>query len=597
MRLTQTFRISFTILLSTLIFMSCKKNLADMTDGMMFSLDMNSFLQNQVQVQIVNANYQNSKTLPTATVTVSGKDAEKVFDINGSRTIAVEDQFANLAVSPGTPILEGNTLRFTLKAEAPGFLPIQKEIQVTNVDSFLNYTLEMIEIAHPPVGITINNATHQFNGNHNEIFINTNNNNHFTSTVSIPANARIIDDGGNLVSGNTTIRIEQYDPAIEPVRANIQNLISNFTYTTYQNGTSEDIHFQPFGFVRMSMDNNSGRKLHFQTPAAMEIALSSAIQDAISGETLKEGDVVSVYQKDNQRMGWDLKEDVIVYSDNGNLKVRFNFTNTDEIALARSRGNRNERTRNCGNFLGLKFIRNSNVNTLHYITVVNANNPNQVYLTASNVAVANNVIFNFRSRLPQNVQLKVLVYQFETATGRGAVVGASPVFSSCDYSTSNRLEIEVDPVQITNNPIARFQLYTVCLESKLVYFHEGRIQFRRAGSDEPFRDMGLALKTGNKQIEVTPGRIRGDEIPGSNNYSYLETDRMVDNTVYEFKTEIIGKRRKDGKTVRKTYKRDRIFNLNEFSPDSQTSPINYNFYIMNRSYWIAPEDACEDFGY
>jgi hypothetical protein len=109
--------------------------------------------------------------------------------------------------------------------------------------------------------------------------------------------------------------------------------------------------------------------------------------------------------------------------------------------------------------------------------------------------------------------------------------------------------------------------------------------------------MGLAQKTGNNPFEITPGRIRGDEVPGSNNYSYLETDRMVNNTTYQFKTEIIGKRQKDGKTVRKTYTRNRIFNLNEFSPASQTTPINYNYFIMNRSYWIAPEDACEDFGY
>jgi hypothetical protein len=107
--------------------------------------------------------------------------------------------------------------------------------------------------------------------------------------------------------------------------------------------------------------------------------------------------------------------------------------------------------------------------------------------------------------------------------------------------------------------------------------------------------MGLAQKTGNNPFEVTPGRIRGDEVPGSNNYSYLETDRMVDNTTYQFKTEIIGKRQKDGKTIRKTYTRNRIFNLNEFTFINQNTP--YNYHIMNRSYWIAPEDACDDFGY
>ncbi len=109
--------------------------------------------------------------------------------------------------------------------------------------------------------------------------------------------------------------------------------------------------------------------------------------------------------------------------------------------------------------------------------------------------------------------------------------------------------------------------------------------------------MGLAQKTGNNSIEITNVRIRPDDngamLPRSINYSFLETDRMVNNTVYQFKTEIIGKRKKDGKTVRETYTRNRIFNLNEFLPaTNQTTPINYSYRLMNRGFWIAPEDAC-----
>jgi hypothetical protein len=302
-------------------------------------------------------------------------------------------------------------------------------------------------------------------------------------------------------------------------------------------------------------------------------------------------------------MGWSFVEQTkLTTNASGNLKANFRFVGSDEIALARTRDQVDiaSRTRNCTNNLGIRFNRNSNVNTLHYIAVVNATNTNRVYLSASNVAVVNNGTYNFTGRLPQGVDVKVLVYQYESATDKGIVVGQSNVFSSCNYSTINRVTIDVNPPTYTNNPIARFQLYTVCLESKLAYFHEGRVQFRPAGSRAPYRDMGLAQKTGNNQIEITPGRIRGDEVPGSNNYSYLETDRMVNNTTYQFKTEIIGKRQKDGKTVRKTYTRNRIFNITEFSfvpIANQTTPLKYDHYKMNRSYWIAPEDACEDFGY
>lgn len=456
----------------------------------------------------------------------------------------------------------------------------------------------MIEIANPPAGIALSSTNLGLTGNQAATSLRNNSKGNFGATLAIPANTRMKDEQGNLFAGNAEIRLQQFDAAQEPVKANIQNLISNFSYNSFNNGIAEDISFQPLGYVRVEIDNNSGRKLQLENPAQMEIQFQNGATDPVQGEVLKAGDKIQVYQKDNSRMGWDFKETAVLTTDaTGNLRARFDITGGDELALTRVRENATERNRACAANFGIKFKRNSNVNTLHYITVVNAQNTNQIYLTASNVAVANNSTYDFTTKLPLNTNVKVLVYQYETATGKGAVVGQTAAINSCAFTTANRAEILVNPVQVTSNPIARFQLYTVCLESKLAYFHEGRVQFRRSGTNEPYRDMGLAQKTGNNQIEITPGRIRGDEVPGSNNYSYLETDRMVNNTTYQFKTEIIGKRKKDGKTVRKTYTRNRIFNLTEFSPASQTTPINYNYFIMNRSYWIAPADACADFGY
>lgn len=599
MKISNPIKFTLSIALAVLMLSSCKKNLEDMTDGMMFSLDMNSFLQNQVQVQVVNANYQNSATIPNAKISISGKDAEKVFDINGAKTIVVEDQFANLAVSPGRPLSEGNPVRFIIKAEAPGFLNYEKEVVVNAIDSFVNYNFEMIEIANPPAGIDILSTQINLTGDQPAVAIPSRSKD-IQASLLVPANTKLMDENGARITGSAAIRIDQFNAAHEPVKANIQNLITNFSYATFKNGIAEDFNFSPIGYLRVDINNNSGRKLQFDKAAQIEVTLAKQITDPVAGEPLQEGDVLMVYQKDPANMGWSLVEQTKLATDaTGNLKANFRFVGSDEIALARTREqvDINNRTRNCANALGLRFKRNSNVNTLHYIAVVNARNPNQVYLNAANVVVANNATYNFTGSLPQNVNVKVLVYQYESATDKGIVVGESDLISSCLYSTTNRLEINVNPPTKTNNIIARFQLYTVCLESKLAYFHEGRVQFRPAGSRAPYRDMGLAQKTGNNQIEITPGRIRGDEVPGSFNYSYLETDRMVNNSTYQFKTEIIGKRKKDGKTVRKTYTRNRIFNLTEFSPASQTTPINYNYFIMNRSYWIAPEDACEDFGY
>lgn len=301
MKISNTIKFTLSIALAVLMLSSCKKNLEDMTEGMMFSLDMNSFLQNQVQVQVVNANYQNSATIPNAKISISGKDAEKVFDINGAKTIVVEDQFANLAVSPGRPLAEGNPVRFIIKAEAPGFLPLEQEVLVNPVDSFLNYTFEMIEIANPPAGIQIATTSMALTGNQPENDLRNNNKTNFNAALIIPANTRLKDDAGNLFSGNAEIRLQQFDASFEPVKANMHNLIHNFSYNSYNMGIPEDLSFQPLGYVRVNIDNNNGRNLQFENPAQIEVVLSTGTADASTGEQIKAGDKLMVYQKDNNQ--------------------------------------------------------------------------------------------------------------------------------------------------------------------------------------------------------------------------------------------------------------------------------------------------------
>ena len=59
-----------------LLMSGCKKQIQDVLENeLMFNLDANAFLQNQVQFQFVNANATNSTNQPRPTVKISGKDA------------------------------------------------------------------------------------------------------------------------------------------------------------------------------------------------------------------------------------------------------------------------------------------------------------------------------------------------------------------------------------------------------------------------------------------------------------------------------------------------------------------------------------------
>ena len=121
------------------------------------------------------------------------------------------------------------------------------------------------------------------------------------AALIIPANTRLKDDAGNLFSGNAEIRLQQFDASFEPVKANMHNLIHNFSYNSYNMGIPEDLSFQPLGYVRVNIDNNNGRNLQFENPAQIEVVLSTGTADASTGEQIKAGDKLMVYQKDNNQ--------------------------------------------------------------------------------------------------------------------------------------------------------------------------------------------------------------------------------------------------------------------------------------------------------
>jgi hypothetical protein len=152
--MTLVTKLTAIFLISAIALSSCKKDLENLIENdLMFNMDANAFLQNQVQLQFVNANSSASKTLPQPSIKISGKDAQMVYDINGGNKIAVTSQFANLAVSPGKPLSPNAPAVFKIQASAPGFLPYEQEIMVTHLDSFLTYTFEMVELNSMPEGI------------------------------------------------------------------------------------------------------------------------------------------------------------------------------------------------------------------------------------------------------------------------------------------------------------------------------------------------------------------------------------------------------------------------------------------------------------
>ncbi len=536
------------LLLRTSIFVlllsGCQKTLTEqITEDLYLNMNVNSFFAHQVEVQFVNTNHNQSPVQPDVTVQLTDPQG-LVYDLNGNKQPKVDGQFVNLAVSPAAIIPDNSPVTFTLKATAPGFLPVEQEVSVTSADSMLSFIVPMIEIARPPAGITVSRS---------------------------PSGADIV----------------EYDVTRQELAASIPSLSEVNLSKAVRNGAPEENFLKPIGYIRVNAANADAQDV------TMQIAANSV--DPMNGTHIKALEEVDIYHRNPATQEWEYVSTTTLEAVSArNLKASFKVNENGEwLATARAK------VRNCSGRLGLRFTRSSQASTLHYIEVVNAAN-NAVLLTANNVTVRNGGSYNFTQALPQGVNVKVRVYQYEqigSTNTKGVIVSESASAPSCNFTTSKRLTLEVNPQKVTSRPVARFELDTYCAQSKLVYYHEGRVQFRLAGSSAPFLDLGLASKSSRLKTEIV-NKLPGQ--PGyqdTKSYSFLETDRLEWNKQYEFRTTINGRHKATRKNITLSYYRNRTFKQNEHTLLANNSNFPGGYYEFSRGYWFSPEFACADFGY
>jgi hypothetical protein len=585
------------LLLLAVSFNSCKKDLQDLIENdLVFNMDANAFLQNQVQFQFLNANGTNASA-PKPSISISGKDAGLVFDINGGKEFKLDGQFARMVVSPGNPLSAENPALFKVRAEAPGFLPYEQELAITQLDSFMTYTLEMVELKNAPEGIRYFNSSTKVDG---KIKIGDNNANGFSASVSMPADNAVMDATGNR-QAVSKIELVQFDGNKQAVAAKMPNLIPNFTDKISYMNTVEEVSFFPVGYAQMNI-NGRQEQMNFEKGTNVSFNLERGTVDPLSNNVLNAGDAMQVYQWDAVNANWKFIQDATLQNTaDGGLTVDATVFNTAVIALVVTPPSTPLPISGatCRSNLGLQFRRSSNVNTRHLVMVIAANDSSKVYAIEPNVIIANNTTFNIGRRLPSNIQLQVIVYEYETYALRGRQVLVSTPFRSCDFTTSRRLQLTVNPPTVTNRKIARFELDTYCPTSRLFYYHEGRIEYRVKSNNPsaPWFDLGLARRSGSTVTQIVNG-VPSLPPVATSAFSFLETDRLENGVTYEFRVTITGTPRRvrglPNSSVTETFVKTRKFDETEFESLRGTSPAGYNFLKFKRSYWLANSDTNPD---
>jgi hypothetical protein len=145
---------------------------------------------------------------------------------------------------------------------------------------------------------------------------------------------------------------------------------------------------------------------------------------------------------------------------------------------------------------------------------------------------------------------------------------------------------------VTNNKIARFELDTYCPTSRLFYYHEGRIEYRKVGNIT-WADLGLARRSGSTVTQIING-VPSLPPVATSAFSFLETDRLENGVTYQFRVTITGTPRRvrglPNSTVTQTFIKTRKFDETEFEALTGRTPATYQYLKFKRSYWLANAD-------
>lgn len=100
-----------------------------------------------------------------AVVTISGRDADYIYDLAGGKDFSIHNGTISFGVSPLQVPTSSNPVIFDVMVSAPGYLPVTQEVRIDGSTKITHAGAAMINIANPPAGMELKQTTiHLSNG-------------------------------------------------------------------------------------------------------------------------------------------------------------------------------------------------------------------------------------------------------------------------------------------------------------------------------------------------------------------------------------------------------------------------------------------------
>ena len=260
-------------------------------------------------------------------LTITGKDKDKVLSCIASTTFKVQNGFISLNLAKGVVPTHANPITFTINGTAAGFEPLKQDIIITSNEE-QRFNVKMIEVGNLPDGIVeVKQALALTSGAFTApttIETAPGNSTDKSVKMTFDAGTTMTDENGTkLVGTEVQTKIRYYDPQTEAVNVfpgglNPQNVVDE-KGNTIENG----VQFYSAGLITVNMTVGSKVVKNFSKPVATEIKINNNQTNFTTGKQTVAGDKIPLWSCNEQTGQWKKEGEATVYDVNGELVAKF----------------------------------------------------------------------------------------------------------------------------------------------------------------------------------------------------------------------------------------------------------------------------------
>lgn len=282
-------------------------NCKNPTDGISVTLNTDVSKSN-ISLHFLDASQMDQINLDQIQISIVGKDANKIYNADGTTDFTTANGFISLILQPGISPTKSNPIKFTVIAKLNGYLNAVYPIVLEQEEDFTAEIL-MVNLGDLPTGVSMVKSSFSTDVNgalESDYFteITPKNGKYESANLKIKKGTIIKDDKGNVLTGQVNVQMLHFDSRDSQ---SLRAFPGGFMTANLLNNQGQEMEggiFQTAGFISLDMECNGVEVKNFSQPIEVNVEVAEDIVNPETNQVLKAGDSIPVWSLNPKDGTW-----------------------------------------------------------------------------------------------------------------------------------------------------------------------------------------------------------------------------------------------------------------------------------------------------